>query len=274
MPVPPVVHPRVQRDGSFRRVQASHGLSEDDEGVREEVRLERSPLGMPDRREQELVGKAARVRSEEDEPVLLGHDSRPVHELGGEERTEAARAVRGSILGGERRRRLSEPRELGMRVRPARAGLSALVHERVDVGKPRRPRGGRALLPGGGDGTELVGPKLGERQDMARRVNDDLLALERGVEVRNDANLPARGVPLAVATAERERLRRRELLAALAEGTRLDVGRGGASGERPRGAGAKRPAGRDGDDAARDGIPAELGRGARPRRRRLGLRWP
>jgi hypothetical protein len=59
-------------------------------------------------------------------------------------------------------------------------------------------------------GDLLVG-QLCERPDVARRVDDDLLALEGGIEVRDDSDEPAR------VAADAKRLGWRSLLAPRAE---------------------------------------------------------
>ena len=84
-------------------------------------------------------------------------------------------------------------------MRQARAGLAALVdaaRERSEaLGRvPPRPR----AAPGLGDERRARVVQLGERADMSRRVDDDLLALERRVEVRarpgpTSPACPARG---------------------------------------------------------------------------------
>jgi hypothetical protein len=58
---------------------------------------------------------------------------------------------------------------------------------------------------------------------VPRGVDDDLLALEGGVEVGNDAYLPTRRVRLALPQRDREGLRRRPVLAALVEGAAVEV---------------------------------------------------
>jgi hypothetical protein len=54
-------------------------------------------------------------------------------------------------------------------------------------------------------------------------VNDDLLALEGGIEVRDDAHLPSRGVRLALTQRDRKRLRRRSVLTTLVEGAAVEL---------------------------------------------------
>jgi hypothetical protein len=52
---------------------------------------------------------------------------------------------------------------------------------------------------------------------MPRHGDDDLLALERGIEVRHDPYLPAGCVRSAVARGDGERLRRSSIFPALAK---------------------------------------------------------
>ena len=74
-----------------------------------------------------------------------------------------------------------------MRMRKACACLAALVDQRVQI--PRR-LGQAPSLPGFADEVELVVRQVGDRTQMLRGVDDDLLPLERGIEVRDDANAP------------------------------------------------------------------------------------
>jgi hypothetical protein len=85
-------------------------------------------------------------------------------------------------------------------------------------------------------------------------VDDDLLVLERRVEVRDDADLPAGRVGRALAARDGERLRRRSLLAPLVEGALLQL-----LGCRPLELAALRPrpaaaCGRDDDEPSRERI--------------------
>ncbi|MGH3051729.1 MAG: hypothetical protein ACRDM8_02075 [Gaiellaceae bacterium] len=92
---------------------------------------------------------------------------------------------------------------------------------------------------------------------MARNVHDDLLALEGGEEVRDDADLPAGGVRIAWLLGDRERLRRCALFAALAEGAGVELLlsrrlEGGTLCARPLG-----PLGSDDDESARERVAAK-----------------
>jgi len=106
---------------------------------------------------------------------------------------------------------------------------------------------------------ELVVRELRERTGVSRRVDDDLLPLEGGIEVRHDANAPAGGVGTSRAVRHGEALRRRPVLPPFAEralvelrvGGRLDQSRG-----RARAPAAVR---RNGDQAAGERIPPQVG---------------
>ena len=92
---------------------------------------------------------------------------------------------------------------------------------------------------------------------MARGVDDDFLSLEGGVEIGDDADLPARRVRLA-ARRQRERLGGRSVFAAVVEGAALELlGRLlvqlGAQG-----AGTAGPPGRDDDLSAGERVDAEV----------------
>lgn len=112
-----------------------------------------------------------------------------------------------------------------MTVRQARPGLTPFVEEYLDVGKALGPGGRDPLLPGNADRRDLVLCDFGKRAYVPRRVDDDLLPVERRVEIRDDADLPARGVGLSVRRRDRERLGRGAVLAALAERARLELSR-------------------------------------------------
>src|SRR5207237_1473178 len=131
----------------------------------------------------------------------------------------------------------------------ARAGLAALVDDRVhvavgDVVPPLPPRGG--------DQVDLALLEVGERAHVARTVDDDLLPLEGSVEVRNHADCPV------ALLGEAERLRRRALLVAGAEGALVELLLGRrrdrpAWGSRPPAAG-----GRDRHQPPRERVAPEL----------------
>jgi hypothetical protein len=95
------------------------------------------------------------------------------------------------------------------------------------VGKTRLAGGPRPLAPGDRDARDLVLVQLRERADVPRGRDDDLVMLEDRVEVRDDANCPARCVGLAAARTDREGLRWGSVLPALAEraGVELFLGR-------------------------------------------------
>ena len=81
---------------------------------------------------------------------------------------------------------------------------------------------------------------------MPRAVDDDLLALERRVEVRDDAHRPPLG-----ALRQPQRLGRRAVLAAEAERARVELFSRRGLERRAAGAGPAGAAGRDDDGAAR-----------------------
>src|SRR3954447_2846982 len=106
-----------------------------------------------------------------------------------------------------------------------------------------------ASLPRLRDEVERRVAQLADRADVLGAVDDDLLALQRGIEVRDDADAPpGRAAP------EAERLRWRHLLVAGAEGAVMRVARGRREGARPLRAGR-----RDRDPAARRGVGADVG---------------
>jgi hypothetical protein len=89
-------------------------------------------------------------------------------------------------------------------------------------------------------------------------VNHDLLALEGGEEVGDDSNLPPGRVRLTLLLSECERLGRRPLLAAGAEGAGVELLlarwlEGGTLGSRPLG-----PLGGEDDEPARERVAAKL----------------
>jgi hypothetical protein len=119
-------------------------------------------------------------------------------------------------------RRLVEPHELRVRVREAGAGGAPLVDERVEVAEPvllaRQP----AERPRLGDQPDLVVVEVGERANVVGRVDDDLLARERRIEVRDDADAPAGAVAPGL-TPECQCLGRRSVLAPFAERARVEL---------------------------------------------------
>jgi hypothetical protein len=168
-------------------------------------------------------------------------------------------ALAAVVLGAHDRWRLGQPDELGMAVRQASAGFAAFIKERVHVGKSRFARRARPLAPGGCDAVDLVLAQLRERVDVARCRNDDLVMLEDRIEVRDNANRPARRVPGAATRPDREDLRRRPVLPAFAEraGDELFLGREVEIGPRVRSR-PLRTARRDDDPLAGDRVLAEL----------------
>ncbi|HMI99436.1 MAG TPA: hypothetical protein VK488_06360 [Gaiellaceae bacterium] len=79
-------------------------------------------------------------------------------------------------------------------------------------------------------------------------MDDDLLVVERGVEVGDDADLPAGRVGLAARRRDREGLGRRAILASCAERTLLELLGGRRRDRFPLRSGPPRPRRRDGDE--------------------------
>src|SRR5438105_11027036 len=127
-----------------------------------------------------------------------------------------------------------QPRELRMRVRQARARLSPFIDQGVQVA-------GRfcaaALLPRLCDQSDLIVVELRDRSEVAGRVHDDLLAVERRIEVGDDTDAPCPG------GGKDERLRRRHVLVTRAERTGGALFLGLFVELRLRGPGALRPGG-------------------------------
>jgi hypothetical protein len=100
-----------------------------------------------------------------------------------------------------------------MRVREARAAHAALVDERVQV-----PALDVVCAPAPRlrDERDLLVVELGERARVPRAVDDDLVPGEGGIEIRDDADAPARAVA-RLARGKCQRLRRRPPLTPLAE---------------------------------------------------------
>src|SRR5436853_6145315 len=104
-------------------------------------------------------------------------------------------------------------------MRERRARLAALVDERVDGGTGRRLGASRPRL---GDQVDLLVRELCQRPAVLRGMDDDFLSRECRVEVRRDADAPARGVR-RLAGRKDERLGWGAVLASLAERTRLEL---------------------------------------------------
>src|SRR5207342_3646110 len=102
----------------------------------------------------------------------------------------------------------------------ARTADLALVEEHVEIPASGHVR--RAPLPRLGNEPELAVVEFRERPRVARAVDDDLLPLERGVEVGDDAHPPA-GPVARLTRGQRERLGRRALLPAFAERARVEL---------------------------------------------------
>jgi hypothetical protein len=155
------------------------------------------------------------------------------------------------------RRFLAEIDELRMRVRQARSGRLAFIDpgeedEAVLASCPR------ARSPGLCDEAELRGVEIGDRADVIRRVDDDLLAVEGRELVRDDPDRPAGCVGRPV-LGQGEDLRRGLILASLAERARFALFRGLLVETRPRGSGPAGPSRRDGDEASRERVLPQIG---------------
>jgi hypothetical protein len=105
-------------------------------------------------------------------------------------------------------------------MREAGAGRATFVDYCVEVSEAFRPCDPGSRLPRAGCGGDLRVRELGQGAYVPGRMDNDFLALERRVEVRDNPDLPARGVRLP-ALGQRERLRRCPVLAALVEGAPL-----------------------------------------------------
>ena len=174
--------------GPSSGAQRADRVGEQAERGSEERALEAAGLVLDAARCSSSYGDAAGRRREERDAVPLRDHALGGRPLVGEQRTEPARLPR---LRCERRRRLAEPDELRVGVRQARARDPAFVDERVQVARSPRPRAARARPPRLGDEREPSSASSANERTWRRRMDDDLLPLERGVEVRDDAHLPA-----------------------------------------------------------------------------------
>jgi hypothetical protein len=104
------------------------------------------------------------------------------------------------------------PDQLRVAVRKAGSRQPTFVDER----ERRAADIGATLLPGVGDGADLLVIEVGKEADVIRRVDDDLLSLEGRVEVWDDPDAPGVANP--------QGLGRSTVLAAGTEGTRLELG--------------------------------------------------
>ena len=181
-----VVQPGVQRHERLaaHALEAPHELGEQAERRAEQVAAQALGLGAGGR-DQQLVGNAARDRAAGDEPAALEHGN----------------DLRQATLGDHGRGRRREPRELRVRVRERGTCVAPFVQQREAVAADVAG----ASLPGFGNELERGVGQLADRMDVCRPVDHDLLALERRVEVRHDAYVPARR-PVAEAQALRRRL--------------------------------------------------------------------
>ena len=217
------------------RCKPAHELGEQAQRRRQQVALEPVGLGAG-RRDQELVGDAARDRAAGRDAVALEHL---------EHRGQPA-------LGGHRRRGGRQPGELRVRVRQRRAGLVALVEDREAVAA-RVPR---PSLP-------RLGDELDRRVVQARRTS----ARAPGRESRPPAaRAPDRG-SARPGPASRSG-RRRAAASPAASGPRCPRRTGQDAGSSPAGSPRSRPVRarrRDRHPATGRRVVAEVGQ-----RRRLG----
>ena len=145
-------------------------------------------------------------------------------------------------------------------MRKAGAGQTALVDQCVDVLEAFVERGLDSLLPGLGDERDLHVREVREGANVLRRVDHDLLTLERRVEVRHHAHPPG--------IADPECLRRRLVFPAGVEGAAVELlGRGLGRGWEPR-ARTTTAAGRHHDPASGQRVFADLGQLLESRRSR------
>jgi hypothetical protein len=135
-----------------------------------------------------------------------------------------------------------------MRVRQARSRFPTFVEKRKDVSG----LSAGSSLPRLCDEVELRVFQVADRAHVAPALNDDLLSLERGIEVRDDAYAP---VPLV---REHERLRRRHVLVPRTERTRLEFLRRRRVELWPCRSGTPRTTGCDHGDAAGVRVAAKL----------------
>jgi len=214
-------------------VEPAHQVGQKPERGREQLAAEAVRLRF-DRGDLHLVREPARPRADDFEAVALeyrfAHGERP--------------------LGGDGRRSLGEPHELRVRVREARARVAALVHERVEIALRVSLA---AAAPCLGDEVELRVLELGERACVPWAVDDDLLPLERGKEVRDDAYGPG-----LLAFRQPQRLRWRAVLAAGAERTLVQLLPGRRLEPVPRGTRPARPRFGEGDPPPGRAVAAEL----------------
>src|SRR5207302_6123082 len=106
--------------------------------------------------------------------------------------------------------------------------------------------------PGLRDEVDLAVVELGDRAYVPATVHDDLLTLQRGIEVGDDANAPVAFLR------QDERLGRRHVLVTGAERAGVELFRRRRGERQASGARTLRPAGRDHGDASRRGIAAKL----------------
>jgi hypothetical protein len=122
----------------------------------------------------------------------------------------------------------------------------------VHVGETFCARGLSPGLPSLRDRCDLLVAQLGERAKVPGRVHDDLLPLERGIEIRYDARRPFCGA------ADAERLRRSAVLPSFAERALVELCLGWFADQTCRGAGPATPVRRDGDEPPREWVSPKI----------------
>ena len=206
-------------------MEPPEGLGDQAQRRSEQLALERTFIWVSERRDQELVGQPAAVGGQHDDSFSFEDEAISRRQL--RLQVTADGAVPAIPLGLDCRRRFLQPGELSVVVGQARAGLASLVQERLDVRKARLACSACPLAPGSRDPGDFVVVQLGERADVPRRRDDDLVVLEDRVEIRDDADCPARRVGSAAARTDREGLGRSPFLPPSAEraGDQLFLGR-------------------------------------------------
>jgi hypothetical protein len=144
-----------------------------------------------------------------------------------------------------------------MRMGQARSGCLALV-DPCEEDEAVFPSCAGACPPGLGDEAELRRAEVGDRADVLRRVDDDLLAIEGREFVRDDPNGPA-GCVGRPALGQCEDLGRGLILVSLAERARFALLRSLFVEPRPGGSGPAGPSRRDGDEASRERVLPQIG---------------
>jgi hypothetical protein len=155
-------------------------------------------------------------------------------------------------------RSLAQPDQLRVAVRKARSGFAPLVEEDLDVREAFAAGGRDPLFPGNADRGDLVLRDFGQRADVSRGVDDDLLPVEGRIEIRDDADLPARTVGLSIRWPYGEDLGRRAVLPPLTERAAVELFGTLLLDLSSLGARALRSRRRDDDRPSRDRVPPDF----------------